>query len=935
GVDHTNPFFDPTGYAYPPGYPKGNTRFTSPKVIVARSFPGPTAGRRGRLPVDRRASFHGTHVAGIAAGNAGITAPPGPDHPAVGGLSGVAPRAWVGNYRVFNVPTPLGYTGNTPEIVAAFEAAVADGMDVINFSGGGTETDPANDAMIETVRNVVAAGVVPVIAAGNDRDEYGMGSIGSPGTAPDAISVAAVSNSHVFGPALGVTAPDAPAALRQIPYQGRPPASWGAQEQTLVDVNSLPGRDGTPVDPYLCGPGRTPNEGTPLVRGSLRGVIALALRGRCTFFSKALRAYEAGAVGLILIDNRPGEANGIPVPLPVPAGMISDLDGRQLRDFMRARGGRTQIRVERTIREIDTGRSGIVTSFSSGGPTAFRRVLKPDLSAPGGQILSSTLREFAGSDFAVFDGTSMAAPHVAGAAALLLERHPGWTPLEVKSALVSTAGAAWANTARTNEAPVVLGGGGLVNVPRANDPRIFTNPTSLSLGELHVTHGAATRGVLLRISDAGGGAGTWQVQLRPQSATAGASIDVPPTVIVPPGGEGHLAVVARADADAVQGEDFGFVVLRRAGVTRRIPYDFFVARPGLASVPAVRLKRFQLGDTLKGTSRVEQYCCPSAPFGHPPNYVGAPMREDGAEKLYVTQVNRPVVNLGVSVISASENALIHPWVLGSRNENDVQGAAGTPVNVNPLMFDYRLDVGAAATVFPRQQQFFVSVDSGQDPFTGQSLGGRYLLRSWVNDLRPPKVRLLSTRVAAGRPLLLARAVDRGSGVDPYSLVIAYRRVLVGAAAYDPGSGVIAFPLPGEAPALRPGRTRAILVASDYQEAKNVATISRELMPNTAFRSVRIRVRPGPAIAWLAPGPRACVTARQPLVVQATSTRSVTSVRFYDGKRRIATVRRGPLGLYSTTWKTRAAKRGRHVLRAVVRDRRGRTDAAALVVRVCR
>src|SRR5919108_216511 len=122
--------------------------------------------------------------------------PGGPDHPPTCGLSGVAPHAYLGNYRVFNVPTPIGQIANTPEIAAAFEAAVRDGMDVINFPGGGAETEPANDAMIDVVHNVAAAGVVPVISAGNDRDDFGMGTVGSPGSAPDAITVAAVSNTH-------------------------------------------------------------------------------------------------------------------------------------------------------------------------------------------------------------------------------------------------------------------------------------------------------------------------------------------------------------------------------------------------------------------------------------------------------------------------------------------------------------------------------------------------------------------------------------------------------------------------------------------------------------------------------------------------------------------------------------------------------------------
>ncbi len=184
GIDQTNPFFSPTGFSYPAGFPRGATAFTTPKVIVARAFPGPGSGAQGKLPIYRQASFHGTHVAGIAAGDAGTTAPAGPDHPTITGLSGVAPRAWLGNYRVFNTPTPTGYDAFTPQIVAAFESAVDDGMDVINFSGGGPEVDPLSDALVEAVRNVSNAGVVPVIAAGNDRDDWGLGSVGSPGTAP-------------------------------------------------------------------------------------------------------------------------------------------------------------------------------------------------------------------------------------------------------------------------------------------------------------------------------------------------------------------------------------------------------------------------------------------------------------------------------------------------------------------------------------------------------------------------------------------------------------------------------------------------------------------------------------------------------------------------------------------------------------------------------
>ena len=770
GVDPENRFFDPAGFSYPAGFPKGGAKWTTPKVIVARAFVGTGADERSRLALDRRASFHGTHVAGIAAGNAGTTAPSGGDHPETAGLSGVAPRAQIGNYRIFNVPTPAGHVGNTPEIVAAFESAVRDGMDVINFSGGGPQTDPASDALIEAVRNVAAAGVVPVISAGNDRDDYGLGSAGSPGTAPDAISVAALSNSHVFGPALSLTAPDAPAALTHIPFArtaGDPtPAGWVGADQQLVDVGTLLGVSGTPVPRNLCGPpGNLDGGATPLPAGSLTGAIALVSRGVCTFALKAARVKAAGAIGIVVVDNRAGEANGIPVELAVPGGMISDRDGAVLRSYLEGHAGRTGIRIGRDPQELSTGRSGIVTSFSSGGLTAFGHMLKPDVGAPGGQILSSTLG-IAGGPFASFDGTSMAAPHIAGAAALLLQRHPNWTPRQVKSALVSTAATAWADTARTVEAPVLTAGSGAADVLAANDPKLFTDPVSLSFSDLNVSRGPAAKPLLLAVSDAGGGAGSWTIEVRPQSQPSGVEIVVPGSITLAPGGELQVLVTVRAAADAGIGEAYGFLLLRRGDVTRKVAYATLVTRPGLEQAAIVPLGQFQSGDTRKGVSHASVYRYPAAAFGPAPSYVGAPVNEDGAETLYRIRLDEPAVNIGAAVIASSPGSLIHPWVLGSPDENDVQGYAGTPVNVNNLTVDYPLDIGAAATIFPRTKSYYVAVDSGRDQFTGRSLGGSYLLRAWVDDLQPPLVGLITSRVAAGRPTIALRILDLGAGVDP-------------------------------------------------------------------------------------------------------------------------------------------------------------------------
>ena len=944
GVDMSNPFFSPAGFSYPPGFPKGGRIWTTRKVIVARAFPGPGSGRQGRLALWRPGSFHGTHVAGIAAGVAGTVAAAGPDHPAVTGLSGIAPRAWIGNYRVFNVPVVTGgLDAFTPEIVLAFEAAVNDGMDVINFSGGGPEADPASDAIVQSLENVVAAGVVPVISAGNDRDDFGYGSVGSPSNAPSAISVAAASNVHVFGPELTVTGSGAPPSLQQVPfaYNVHVPTPWEDTDQTLVDIGTITGQDGKPVERHLCAPtGFDPNDPrfSTLPAHSLSGSVALVSRGSCTFDSKVERVRAAGGDGIVLVDNRFGEANFIPIRLGLTAGMISDLDGANLRAFMDAHGGRTTFRVSGELdpREIQTGRSGVITSFSSAGPTNFDHRLKPDVAAPGGQILSSTLQEFAGAPFAVFDGTSMAAPHVAGAAALLLQQHPGWTPEQVKSALMTSAGPAWGDTARTSEASVLLEGGGLVNVAAANDPKLFAEPSSLSYGYLETTKAAARKALLLSLSDASGsGGGSWTIEIDPQAATAGASI-TPATsaVTIPPGGTVDVPIVASVSFGAPTGDNYGFVVLKRGTDQIRVPYYFSAEYPQIGRAPRVTIKADQLGDTSKGSSFVSNYRFPTEPFGPPPGYTGKTFDEDGAEHVYTVRVNSHVANAGVAVVAEGQGALVEPWFLGSLNEDDVQGYPGTPVNVNGLTFEYQFDNGVAAIDFPREGRYFVSVDSRADPYTDQPLRGPYLLHYWQDDVTPPRFRFLTKVVSAGRPMLAAIATDRGAGVDPLSLVIGYKQTLLLAALYDPVSGLVLWPLSG-APKIGVGRTPLIAIASDYQESKNVDQAGANVLPNTAFRSVRLRAVAGPTVTWLLPKTEACAGKAEGLFVTAGSSRGVRSVTFFDGRRRIAKVKQGIEGLYVTPWRTGKAARGKHVLRAVATDRRGATASAKRVVRVCR
>jgi subtilisin family serine protease len=811
-------------------------------------------------------------------------------------------------------------------------------MNVINFSGGGPETDPANDAMIPTIKNVAAAGVVPVIAAGNDRDDFGLGTVGSPGTAPDAITVAAVTNLHYFGRELSVVSP----ALQGtnpfpiVPNSDGLPASWSDTPQTLMDVGRLTGTDGMPVDRHLCGPANDPNLLKPtLPANSLKGKIALVERGICSFDSKAFRAASAGAIGMIVADNRPGDPDQIPIAIGFPLAMISDLDGQDLVDATASTGGQARITVSRDVFEINTGRSGVVADFSAGGPTDFAHLLKPDISAPGTQVLSSTLPEFAGSPFAVFDGTSMATPHIAGSAALLLQRHPGWTPKQIKSALMLAAVPAYSNTARTAEAPVLEEGAGLAWLPTADNPLIFSDPQSLSLGELNLANGGTpSRQMVVTLSDAGGGDGTWDVSLQAQSASNGATINFSPTLTVPPGGTAMLTVTAATSATAQPGDDYGFVVLKHGSDTRRIPYDFYVTNPGLAKEAAIPLKALQSGDTRKGKNLASVYRWPAAPFGLPPNPTGSPTDEKGKEHLYVTTTTKETVNFGVAVVSESTNALIDPWLLAAPDENTVLGYAGTPVNVNGILFDYQADIGVAGAVFQSPGKYYVSVDSGEDPFTHQGLPGSYVLRSWVNDLKPPKVTLLTTKVAAGRPTIALRVTDSQSGPDPYSIVIGYGNSLVGVAAFDPKTGTAVIPIPSEAGTLDSGRPKLLMLASDNQESKNVNTIGPNALPNTTIKSTSITVVNGPAITWIAPQASVCAAKRERLVVLASDTAKISSVTFFDGSRKVATVKTGPADLYGANWNTAHLAKGRHVLKAVVADKAGKHVSALRAARVC-
>ena len=442
---------------------------------------------------------------------------------------------------------------------------------------------------------------------------------------------------------------------------------------------------------------------------------------------KASRAREAGATGIVIAENRPGDPT-FPFITVLSGGTISDLDGARIRAAAAGSGGAVTVRFTRDILEVPTTWAGVPTSFTSSGLTPFGHALKPDVTAPGAQILSSTLPEFAGDQFAVLDGTSFSAPHIAGVAALLTQRHPTWTPQQMKSALMSTAGPAFADTTLSEEASVLVEGAGLVRVGTADKPLVFTDPQSLSFGYLVAGGGANSKSLAVTVSDAGDGAGTWVADVQPQVASGGATVAAAP-VSIAPGGTAVMQITARVAAGGVQGDNFGFILLRRGSDVRRIPYAFSVSRSSLTGAPVVALKPMQSGDTRTGEDRAQAYRWPTSPFSILGIFgVDPSVNDDGKEKIYSLNITKQAVNAGVVVVKPatkldapitarlSSNQPIHPWFMGSLDENDVLGYAGIPVNVNGSLPDFLYSIGAAGGVFLPPGRYFVSVDSGRDLF---------------------------------------------------------------------------------------------------------------------------------------------------------------------------------------------------------------------------
>jgi len=476
GIDETHPFFDPTGFSYPDGFPKCDAldsashhenqdcNYVSPKVIVAKVF----YNKAQQQGLDAQAiQDHGTHTAGIAAGVTGKTAVA--NEVEIDDMSGIAPGAWLGNYNVF--PGQVA-NARSEDILNAVDAAIEDGMDVLNLSLGGSYHGN-NDLLALGLDNAVDAGLVVAVAAGNSGP--GQGTLESPGRARKIITVAASTNKHFVGqpftyPAGGGTTIGA--AVGDFPPL--PTSSFDLWFNSQLNAC-------TSVDPEAS------------------GKVVVVDRGACTFSTKVRNAIAAGAIGVVVINNVAGDPTAMAKDGgggdDLPAVMIGKNEGAALRA-----ANPPDASAVATFQEFITANQDILAGFSSQGPTAVDFAVKPDVTSVGVNVLSSitcvgtdfpctTTGDGTDAPWAFFSGTSMSTPHIAGSAAVLLQLHNDWAPAQVKSALVNRADLVITDAITgTHDVGPTAQGGGRENLSVAAEATTWMDPVSASFGRVTVGH---------------------------------------------------------------------------------------------------------------------------------------------------------------------------------------------------------------------------------------------------------------------------------------------------------------------------------------------------------------------------------------------------------------------------------------------------------------
>lgn len=528
GIDDKHPFFACKG------------------TITHKVFASGVAGNPNNLLV----STHGTHVAGTIGG---CVIPIGAPITATNQISGVAPAAELHDYNVFpgfgGGFIAFGGSAFSHDIAEALEETVADGIDVVNMSLGGKVQGP-HDFLADAVNATVAAGLVVAVAAGNSGP--GAFTVESPGSAADALTAGATTNKHFLGIPVTVGS-----------------SSFGA-------VMGEFGKTFQVTAPYTK---TIPVNGCSAISTTLAGKTAVIVRGACSFSTKVRNAQAAGAIGVLMVNNIIGDPiimaqDGTPNQPTIPAAMLSDTDGAAL-------GASGTASVDSSIvSEFVTNHQDIIASFSSRGPTPFTFLIKPDATAPGVNVYSSVFGKNPNTDFSfeMFQGTSMATPHLAGSAALLLQLHPDWSPKDVKSSIVNTADRPIRNATATGMplAGTLARGGGRVNVAKAAAAPLTIDPVNASFGFFNGNVDVSST-LDLTVKNVSGSSQSCIV------ATSGPGIvSAPGSISVAAAASSLLTLTLNAgQADQTpSGAYTGDITLTCANVSLRVPWFVLISREG-------------------------------------------------------------------------------------------------------------------------------------------------------------------------------------------------------------------------------------------------------------------------------------------------------------------------------------------------------------------
>ncbi|AIE61558.1 S8 family serine peptidase [Bacillus methanolicus] len=488
-----------------------------------------------------KSTLHGTHVAGIIAAN--------------GKIQGVAPEATIIAYRALGP----GGAGTTEQVIAAIEQAVKDKVDILNLSLGNDVNGP--DLPISLALNkAVERGITAVASSGNSGPN--VWTVGSPGTASKAISVGASTPPHKV-PFLTIDGEED--RIKLEPMHGSD--HWKLDRAKEIKFGYL----GEEKDLKNCA-----------------GKIVLIERGKLTFTEKARNAQKAGASAVIIYNNTNGNFIGnLDGNIQIPVASLSKKDGERIKREIEK--GKTFIRTK-IIEEKDT-----LASFSSRGPVTGTWEIKPDVVAPGVAI-ESTIP----GGYLSLQGTSMAAPHVAGACALIKQAHPDWGPAQIKSALMNTAKSLINENGtqyRTFEQ-----GAGRIQLEEAVKLESLVIPGSLQFGKFQLSDKMHEHKAVIEVQNVGSRTKNYSFLIPKQ--TAGIHWEFPLSFRLKPREKKKLEVRMSADPAVLTKKLYdGNIILHEDSNEIRIPYIYVLEEP---DYPRVMGFDFGIGDK-ENTYRYEVY----------------------------------------------------------------------------------------------------------------------------------------------------------------------------------------------------------------------------------------------------------------------------------------------------------------------------------------